>query len=167
MPVTGSSVKRTPDASGDDIKTFADSGGKQIQAAALVDENAVQVGTASNPMPISDNGGSLTVDAASLPLPSGASTSANQTTANNALAAIQAATAQAAFGNNNVDTASATITYVGKSDKDGVWVVQMIDTSSGVAIGWASVTNNPSQITYASAWTNRATLTYGRYDEAF
>lgn len=144
MPISDSSVKRAQDGSGDDIKTFDDSLGRKIQAAAIVDENASQVGTASNPMPVS--------------LPS---------SANTALAAIQAATAQNAFGINDVDTASATITYVGKSDKDGNWCVQKIDTSSGVAIGWASVTNNPAQITYASAWTNRATLTYGRYDEAF
>lgn len=38
--------------------------------------------------PVTDNGGSLTVDAISLPLPSGAATSANQTTANTSLSSI-------------------------------------------------------------------------------
>lgn len=42
-------------------------------------------------IPVTDNGGSLTVDAASLPLPTGASTAANQTTGNTALSAIQTA----------------------------------------------------------------------------
>lgn len=41
-------------------------------------------------LPITDNGGSLTVDAASLPLPTGASTSALQTTGNTSLATIAA-----------------------------------------------------------------------------
>ena len=158
MPLANTGIKRAVDPDGDEIKVFDDGSGNLIQAAALVDENAAQVGTASNPMPVS---------AASLPLPSGASTAANQTTQNTALAAIQAATAQAAFGVNNVDTASATVTYVGKSDASGVWCVQKIDTTSGVNIGWASVTNNVGYATYASAWAARASLTFGRYDEAF
>ena len=158
MPLSESNVKRAVDLSGDKIKVFDDGSGNLIQAAALVDENAAQVGTASNPLPIS---------ASALPLPTGAATSALQSTANTALAAIQAATAQTAFGINNVDTASATVTYVGKSDASGVWLVQKIDTSSGVAIGWASVTNNAGYLTYASAWAARASLTFGRYDEAF
>ena len=158
MPLANSGVTRATDPSGDIIKTFDDADGKKIQAAAIVDENAAQVGTASNPLPVS---------AASLPLPSGASISALQTTANTALAAIQAASAQGAFGVNDVATPSATVTYVGKSDKDGNWCVQKIDTTSGVSIGWASVTNNGGYLTYSAAWAARASLTYGRFDEAF
>lgn len=45
----------------------------------------------SNPVPVSDAGGSLTVDAVSLPLPTGAATSANQDAANILLAAIETA----------------------------------------------------------------------------
>lgn len=158
MPLTADSVTRAVDASGDEIKTFTDAGGKQIQAAVLVDDSAAHVGTASNPLPVS---------AASLPLPSGASTSALQTTANTALAAIQAATAQHAFGVNDVDTASATLTYVGKEDKDGNWCVQKIDTTTGVAVRWASSLNNGGYLTYAAAWAARASLTYGTYGSAF
>ena len=158
MPLSESNVKRATDLTGDEIKVFDDGSGNLIQAAALVDENAAQVGTASNPLPIS---------ASALPLPTGAATSANQSTQNTALAAIQAASAQGAFGINDVATPSATTTYVGKSDKDGVWLVQKIDTTSGVSIGWASVTNNAGYLTYASAWAARASLTFGRYDEAF
>ena len=158
MPLSESNVKRATDLTGDEIKVFDDGSGNLIQAAALVDENAAQVGTASNPLPIS---------ASALPLPTGAATSANQSTQNTALAAIQAASAQGAFGINDVATPSATTTYVGKSDKDGVWLVQKIDTTSGVSIGWASVTSNAGYLTYASAWAARASLTFGRYDEAF
>lgn len=44
--------------------------------------------TASNPVPVSDAGGSITVDAVSLPLPTGASTSAKQDTGNSSLSSI-------------------------------------------------------------------------------
>ena len=132
-----SSVKRATDSSGDNIKVFDDGSGNLVQAAALLDENADLVGTTSNPLPITST----------------------------ALDLIKVSVNQ--FGINDVDTASATVTYVGKSDASGVWLVQKIDTSSGVAIGWASVTNNAGYLTYAAAWTARASLTYGRYDEAF
>ena len=158
MPLTSGFIKRAQDASGDQIKILSDVDGNAIQATALVDENAAQVGTASNPLPVS---------ASALPLPSGASTSALQSTANTALVALQAANAQHAFGINDVATPSATVTYVGMSDKDGTWCVKKVDTTSGVSIGWASVTNNGGYITYSAAWTARASLTYGRYDEAF
>ena len=37
MPLTPSSVKRSTDATGDDIKTFIDSGSKVVQAVAMLD----------------------------------------------------------------------------------------------------------------------------------
>lgn len=128
MPLSGSSVIRSTDPSGDSIKTFDDGTGKQAQAIVLIDDSAAQVGIASNP--------------------------------------LRAAT-QGAFGTNDVATPSATVTYVGKSDKSGTWLVQKVDTSSGTSIGWATATNNAAVTTYANAWTNRATLTYGRFDEAY
>jgi len=71
------------------------------------------------------------------------------------------------FGTNDIDEASSTLTYVGKEDADENWVVQQIDTSSGTAITYATETNNPTYETYASAWTDRATLTYQNYKDAF
>jgi hypothetical protein len=71
------------------------------------------------------------------------------------------------FGANNVEEASATVTYVGKEMTDGTWVVQKIDTSSGTAITWATETNNSGTTSYSTAWTNRASLTYGLYNQAF
>lgn len=151
MPISASNVKRTPDATGDDIKTFTDSGGKHIQAAALVDENASQVGTASNPMPVS---------AAALPLPSGAATETS-------LANVSAGTQAARFLPCDVEQASATIMYIGKEDKDGSWMIQKIDTTSGTSIRYATVTNNGGYLTYSAAWTARASLSYGTFAEAF
>jgi len=72
-----------------------------------------------------------------------------------------------AFGTNNVDAASATVTYVGKENPGGAWLVMKIDTSSGTAITYASVINNALVTTYAAAWAARATtLSYGTYSEA-
>ena len=71
------------------------------------------------------------------------------------------------FGTNDIDEASATLTYIGKEDADGVWVIQKIDESSGLAIGYATQSNNPSVTSYAEAWANRDSLTYGSYSEAF
>jgi len=56
MPLTPGFIRRAQDTTGDQIKTFTDGSGYAIQAASLVDENATQVGTASNPMPVLDTG---------------------------------------------------------------------------------------------------------------
>ena len=68
---------------------------------------------------------------------------------------------------NDVVEPSATLTYVGKEDADGDWYIQSIDTTSGTSIRFATEANNPTYITYATAWTDRATLTYGTYGNAF
>jgi len=70
-------------------------------------------------------------------------------------------------GTNNIDEVSSTLTYVGKEDKDGAWVIQKIDTSSGTSITYATQTNNPTYDNYSDAWTNRASLTYSAYKDAF
>lgn len=71
------------------------------------------------------------------------------------------------FNTNDIEEASATITYIGGEDKDGEWIVKKIDTTSGNSFQYASVTNNPTRTSYDLAWTNRATLTYENYGEAF
>jgi len=70
------------------------------------------------------------------------------------------------YGTNNIDEASSTLTYVGKEDKDGVWVIQKIDTSSGTSITYATQTNNPTYTSYSDAWTDRSLLVYSQYSEA-
>ncbi len=62
------------------------------------------------------------------------------------------------------DIEDATTSYFGYTKPDGTWLVkELTDTS----VSYATVTNNGAVTTYTDAWTNRATLTYGRFDEAF
>lgn len=67
------------------------------------------------------------------------------------------------YGITKVDDATS-IEYYGYTDKDGAWLVKRVTTTD---VGWATVTNNGSVTTFTDAWTNRATLTYGRKDQAF
>ena len=73
----------------------------------------------------------------------------------------------AEFEVNEIENASATITYVGAETAAGVWWIRKMDSTSGSAIGHATEVNNATYTTYATAWTNRATLTYGNYSGAF
>jgi hypothetical protein len=54
--------------------------------------------------------------------------------------------------------------YFGNTKPDGTWLIKKLTDTS---LSYATVTNNGAVTTYSSAWTNRATLTYGRFDEAF
>jgi hypothetical protein len=54
--------------------------------------------------------------------------------------------------------------YVGKVKTDGVWLIEKFIESTG-AKTYANLSNNGSIADYTDAWTNRATLTYNRYDE--
>lgn len=57
-----------------------------------------------------------------------------------------------------------TTSYFGKSTSDGTYqILKVTDTS----VSYATITNNGGVATYTDAWTGRAGLTYGRYDEAF
>ena len=62
-----------------------------------------------------------------------------------------------------------TALYIGKESATGEWWLKKVDTSVDGALptGHASVTNNPAITSYTSAWTNRATLTYGDFTGAF
>lgn len=71
------------------------------------------------------------------------------------------------YATSDIDEASATVTYIGKMDADGAWMVMKIDSSSGTAFTYATELNNATVTSYADAWTARATLTYGTYSEAF
>lgn len=62
------------------------------------------------------------------------------------------------------DTSNNT-TFVGKQTNAGVWLLQKIveitvGTKTTTTMEYASVLNNAAKTTYASAWTDRATLTY-------
>jgi len=71
------------------------------------------------------------------------------------------------FATNDIDEASATVTYIGMEDGAGVWYVKKIDTTTGNSFGHATITNNTTVADYSAAWTARATLTYEDYSEAF
>lgn len=71
------------------------------------------------------------------------------------------------FSVNNIDEASSTVTYFGKESDEGFWVILKKDTSSGKAFTYATINNNASVTSYSSAWSARASLTYGVYSSAF
>jgi hypothetical protein len=128
VALINSSVKRSTDASGDDIVTLRDPvTGAQLQGVALVDGGLAQLGVPANPLSVSDG-----------------------------------------WGANDLDEATVTMTYVGKERADGAWWILRLDTTSGLAIRYATITNNPTVATYTAAWAARAaTLIYGTYGEAF
>lgn len=84
----------------------------------------------------------------------------------NQIQAVVIHTDLAGYGTNDVEEASATVTYVGKEKADGTWLLMKIDTTTGTVIRYASQANNALVTDYASAWAARATLTYGTFAEA-
>ncbi len=54
--------------------------------------------------------------------------------------------------------------YYGFTTDTAEWLVKKVETDG---VSYATVLNNGSVTTYADAWTARAALTYGRYDQAF
>jgi hypothetical protein len=72
------------------------------------------------------------------------------------------------YGTNDVDKASATVVYEGLEDSEGSWQVVKIETVGNITSNrFATLKNNTGVSSYSSAWSNRATLTYGYYSEAF
>jgi hypothetical protein len=57
-----------------------------------------------------------------------------------------------------------TTSYFGFTDSSASYMIKKVTDTS---VSYATITNNGAVTTYSSAWTNRATLTYNRYDEAF
>jgi hypothetical protein len=77
------------------------------------------------------------------------------------------ALALSAYATNAIDEASATLVYICKIGADGAWLILKIDSSSNPnSLTYASVLNNPTVTDYDSAFTNRASLTYGKYNQA-
>lgn len=67
-----------------------------------------------------------------------------------------------AYQVNNLEDA-ATL-YVGKSKSNGTWLIEKFVEATGIK-SYANLSNNGSVTTYSDAWTNRATLTFNRFDE--
>ncbi len=70
------------------------------------------------------------------------------------------------YGGNDYESPSDTITYIGKEDKYGNYLIIKVDTTSGISTRFATINNNALITTYEDAWTNRATLTYERFGVA-
>ena len=79
---------------------------------------------------------------------------------------IQAVADIAGYVTNDIEEATVTQTYIGKERADGAWLVVSMDTTTGIQLRYATVTNNAAVLTYAAAWAARATLTYETYAEA-
>jgi len=62
------------------------------------------------------------------------------------------------------DIEDGTTSYFGSTNVSGAWMLKSV---SDTLVSYATVTNNGTVTSYTDAWTNRATLTYGRIDEAF
>jgi hypothetical protein len=72
------------------------------------------------------------------------------------------------FGTNDVDKNANGKIYEGLEDYDGNWQIVEISTSGTVTSNrFATHKNNPDYHTYTSAWTDRTTLTFETYGEAF
>ena len=54
--------------------------------------------------------------------------------------------------------------YFGFSTTAGSWMIKALTDTS---VSYATVSNNGTVTSYTDAWTNRATLTFERYDQAF
>jgi hypothetical protein len=67
------------------------------------------------------------------------------------------------FSVNDIDDAGVT-EYYGFTKPDATYMVKKI-TSTGVS--YATILNNSGTADYSTAWSNRVSLTYGRFDEAF
>jgi hypothetical protein len=57
-----------------------------------------------------------------------------------------------------------TTSYFGYTKPDGTWLVKSLTDTS---VSYATETNNGAVTSYTDAWTNRVTLTYQRFDQAF
>ena len=71
------------------------------------------------------------------------------------------------FQTNDIEEASATVTYIGMEDASGEWYLKKIDTSSDTVFSHATELNNVGTSDYSTAWTGRAGLTYQDYSNAF
>lgn len=72
-----------------------------------------------------------------------------------------------AWGTNDSDQVDETNSYVGEENLDGSWRIKKVSVSGNVtSTRYATKKNNPSVESYADAWTDRASLTYGYAKEA-
>lgn len=64
---------------------------------------------------------------------------------------------------NNTDDAGGGVTYVGKAKIDGKWLIEKLtEAADDIVKVYANESNNIGTSAYTTAWTNRASLTYGQ-----
>lgn len=70
------------------------------------------------------------------------------------------------FEASDQDVASASYQYYGFLTQDSNWIIQRFDLTVASVINYryATIKNNAGYILYSSAWTDRASLTYGYFD---
>lgn len=65
---------------------------------------------------------------------------------------------------NDLDDAGSGVTYIGKADTDGNWIVERItESGNDLSKDYANISNNAGQANYTDAWTNRLTLTFQEF----
>lgn len=69
------------------------------------------------------------------------------------------------FATNDMATVGL-VTYVGKEKSDQTWMIVKIDETTGMAIRYATQTNNALITTYTNAWASKETLVYDVYAAA-
>jgi hypothetical protein len=75
---------------------------------------------------------------------------------------------QESFGINDIDDATeAGVRYIGREDRDGKWAIQKFTETTMTVIRYATEHNNKAYSTYSSAWTDRTSLTYELFSQAF
>ena len=118
------------------------------------------IGDGSNAMPIKDGGNSITVDATSLPLPTGASTAAHQVTQNTSLSSIEAnlSNLEAALGSIGGDSLTVSNGGVafGVSDAGGSLTVD--GTVAATQSGTWNVTNISGTVSLPTGAATETTL---------
>jgi len=65
----------------------------------------------------------------------------------------------------DLDEASNPISYIGKLNNDGDWLLVKMNETSQLDLTYANVSNNSSYSTYATAYAARASLTYADLDQ--
>ena len=70
------------------------------------------------------------------------------------------------FNINDLDYTDGTVLLIGKTTSNASWLIQQSSASS-LSQRYATIMNNSTMTDYATAWTSRASLTYGYYHLAF
>ena len=71
------------------------------------------------------------------------------------------------FEASDQDTSDATYYYFGFLTQDGNWIIQRFDNSVTNVINYryATVNNNYGYANYSAAWTDKASLNYGYFND--